>query len=238
MFGTSRKILILALFAIAALFAATPATAQHAGPSTPTSAGGCGAVAASTPAASHDHGTGATPEGTQVEFDLAYIDMMIPHHESVIALAEVALPTLTDQRLIDMANTIISTQQVEIDELQALRTSLYPDAAPVDVNNHEVLHTAFPTLLTWDMPMEEWANVMSADWQVKTFCASATPDLAFVQQVIPHHEMAVLSSQDALTLSTHPEVKAIAEKVIPAQTAEIDLLKQIETELTSATPAS
>jgi uncharacterized protein (DUF305 family) len=50
--------------------------------------------------------------------------------------------------------------------------------------------------------------------------------------------MAVLTSEDALTLSTHPEVKAISERVIPAQTAEIELLKQIELELTGATPAS
>ena len=172
------------------------------------------------------------------EFDLAYIDMMIPHHASIIALAEVSLPLLTDQRLIDMANAIIETQVAEQNEMQLLRHEFYPNAPAFDATDHELLHNTFPSLTTWSLPMEEWANVMSADWQVTTFCASDTPDLAFVQQTIPHHEMAILASQDALTLAIHPEIKSIAERVIPAQQSEIDLLKTIEAELTSATPAA
>jgi uncharacterized protein (DUF305 family) len=44
-----------------------------------------------TPAAGMDH--------MAMEFDQMYIDMMIPHHQSIIALAQAALPRLTDERL-------------------------------------------------------------------------------------------------------------------------------------------
>ena len=47
-----------------------------------------------------DHGTPMA----EVEFDLLYIDMMIPHHESIIALAEVAQHELTHPDLIAMAD--------------------------------------------------------------------------------------------------------------------------------------
>jgi uncharacterized protein (DUF305 family) len=182
---------------------------------------------------------GSTPAaGMTMEFDQSYIDMMIPHHASIIALAEVSLPRLTDQRLIDMANAIIETQVAEQQEMQTLRHQYYPDAAAFDAMDHEKLHSTFPSLMGWSVPMEEWGNVMSSDWQVETFCAADNPDLAFIQQTIPHHEMAILASQDALTLATHPEIKSIAERVIPAQQAEIDLLKTIESELTGATPAA
>jgi uncharacterized protein (DUF305 family) len=239
---TSFRNWIVTLLAAGSLLGtATTASAQHAGHSmaTPPPAAACETVVPATPMVMDTGTPEATPEEhAEAEFDLTYIDMMIPHHESIIALAEVAQPLLTDQRLIDMTAAIIETQQAEIEELETLRTALYPDAPETDINNHDLLHDAFPSLLTWAVPMEEWGNIMSASWQVETFCAAPDPNLAFVQQTIPHHEMAVLTSEDALTLSTHPEVKAIAERVIPAQTAEIELLKQIELELTTATSAS
>lgn len=222
------------------LVGAIPSSAQHADHGTPVAAASCDTTMASTPMPMNmgEHSGEMDMTAEMVEFDLAYIDMMIPHHGSIIALAEVAQPTLTDQRLIDMTADIIETQTIERQELQTLREQFYPGTAIGDPNDHESMHSAFPSLATWSVPMEEWGNVMSADWQIEAFCAAENPDLAFVQQVIPHHEMAILVSQDALTMAVHPEIVAIAERVIPAQQAEIDLLNTVLAELTSATPAS
>jgi uncharacterized protein (DUF305 family) len=80
---------------------------------------------------------------------------------------------------------------------------------------------------------------MSADWQIATFCAADDPDIAFIEQTIPHHEMAVQASQDALTRAVHPEIAAFAQRVIDAQQAEIDQFNAVLAELTrSATPVS
>jgi len=57
--------------------------------------------------------------------------------------------------------------------------------------------------------------------------------------VIPHHQMAIDGSKDALKQAVHPETKAFAEKVIRDQQAEIEQLNQIKAELTStATPTN
>lgn len=227
-------------FAIATsmLVVAIPASVSATDHATPGAMAACGDMQSSATPAPMNMDMGDHETMAEIEFDLAYIDMMIPHHGSIIALAEVAQTSLTDQRLIDMAADIIESQTVEMQELQTLRDQFYPEAMMGDPNDHDSMHSAFPSLATWSVPMDQWGNVMSAEWQVSTFCAADNPDLAFVQQTIPHHEMAILVSQDALTMAVHPEIKTIAERVIPAQQAEIDLLNTILVELTAATPAA
>jgi uncharacterized protein (DUF305 family) len=180
----------------------------------------------------HDMGTPGMMKEEKVEFDLMYIDMMIPHHESIMALAGVALPELQDPRLQEIAQAIIDAQGPEIEELQQLRDEWYGDAEPVSMD----MMMGMPGMGT-DMAMME--QQMSAELQVQAFCAAENKDLAFIDQVIPHHQMAIDTSEAALEQAVHPELVAIAEEVITAQQAEIDELEVIRAELTGeATPAS
>jgi len=64
-------------------------------------------------------------------FDLAFIDAMIPHHQSAIDSATLALKQATHPEIKDLAQKIIDAQQKEIDQMNALRKAWYPDAAPV-----------------------------------------------------------------------------------------------------------
>jgi uncharacterized protein (DUF305 family) len=162
----------------------------------------------------------------EFEFDLMYIDMMIPHHESIIALAEVAQCELTDPRLVQMAEDIVANQDAEIDELQTLRGEWYPDAAPVSM---DAMH-GMPGM-SGDMASME--QQMSAEWQVQTFCAAENKDIAFIEQVIPHHQMAIDTSEAALDHAEHQEIKDISQRVIETQQAEIDELEGIRDELSS-----
>lgn len=193
----------------------------------------------STPMAGHD---AATPEGhdghdmsatdEMPEFDLAYIDMMIPHHQSIIALARVAAPELDDPRLIDMAKTIIDTQEAEIDELEGLRAEWYGDAEAVSMGPMMQLMPGMGP------SMETMSLLMSAEYLVTTFCDAENKDLAFIELTIPHHQMAVDASEDALEQAVHPELAELAEGVIESQQAEIDLLIEIREDLVGeATPA-
>ena len=102
----STRTLRRALCALAAtgLFATSLLTGQVSAqtPESPATGMGCEAVSAATPVAGgmmdHSGHGGEMPMGTpghngmthEAEFDLMYIDMMIPHHESIIALATVA----------------------------------------------------------------------------------------------------------------------------------------------------
>ncbi len=95
--------------------------------STPEQAYSCSDVAMlATPSGSMDGMNMGTPmvEATaaeEVEIDQLYIDMMIPHHLSITAMAEAALPQLEDDRLQEMARSIIDAQVAEVAELRDLR---------------------------------------------------------------------------------------------------------------------
>ncbi len=173
-----------------------------------------------------------------MELDQMYIDMMIPHHASIIAMAQAALPRLEDPRLQAMAEAIIAAQGPEIEELRGYRETLYGGAEPMpmDENMMAAMDQMMPGMTS---SMEEMAFQMDATAQVAAVCAADDADLAFIDLTIPHHQMAIEASEAVLDQATHPEIQDFAQKVIDAQQREIDELTAIRGELTgAATPAS
>ena len=177
-----------------------------------------------------------TPAGgmmmDNVEFDQLYIDMMIAHHGGIIALAQAALPRLTEPRLTEIAQNIIDAQSAEITELREYRQEFYGDPEPMPMGDQTAMD-----MMTQAMPAmgstEEMLFQMDAQAQVNAFCASDNPDLTFIDMVIPHHEMAIASSQIALEKAGRQEIKDFAQRVIEDQQKEIEELNSIRTDLTS-----
>jgi uncharacterized protein (DUF305 family) len=64
-------------------------------------------------------------------------------------------------------------------------------------------------------------------------CAASSPsnsdysadDIAFAEQMIPHHEQAIEMSEIALLNTTNPEILQIAQQIKDAQSPEIELMK-------------
>jgi uncharacterized protein (DUF305 family) len=168
-----------------------------------------------------------------VEVDLLYIDMMIPHHASIIALSETALPRLTDERLIAIANAIVENQGKEIAELKEYREQFYGDAEPATMDQHmmDMMMEAMPGMGSGMDSMMDMSFQMDAHAQVNAFCAGENPDLTFIDLVIPHHQMAIASSRHVAEAAVHEEIRAFAQRVIEDQQAEVDELTEIRAEL-------
>ena len=240
--------IFLALVA-ALLRAPVGAAARQDG--TPTTTYSC---ADGTPAAASstmDHGAmGATPGSsmgdmamgppvtgmtTEMEFDQLYIDMMIPHHASIVAMAQAAQDRLEDNRLREIARRIADTQSAEIEELRGYREDLYgaPEPMAMDEQMMGTMQATMPGM----GPMDEMAAQMDPAAQVAAICAADDADLAFIDLTIPHHEMAIAASEAALEQATRDEIRTFAERVIEDQRREIEELRGIRTELFgSATP--
>ena len=231
----SRVLLVTACGAAALVAASGGALAQHddhcATPESEAPIWSCDTIA--TPTAEHeahaeeeddaDHANHA-----EAEFDLLYIDMMLPHHGSIIALSGAALPHLTDPRLQKLAEDIIEDQTAENAQLTEWRTAWFGSGEPAtDGATMDLMLNAMPV-----GTMDEMMGQMDAATQVAQFCAAENPDLAFIEQVIPHHQMAIDASEVALVQAVNPELVAFAEDVIAAQQAEIDLVNKILAELT------
>ncbi len=239
---SSRKSVMLFIATIVAppLMLLIPAEAmgQETTPGTVFSCASVPADAASTPAMDHgmmDETETASPAGgmeMDMDIDVLYIDMMIPHHASIIALAEAALPTLTDERLQQIAQTIIDTQSAEIEELGNLRAERAGSAMPMPMDDTSI------GMMMETMPgmgsMEEMATQMDPAAQVTAFCEADNPDLAFIDLTVPHHESAIAASEAVLDQSRDDELRAFAERVIADQQAEIEVLMQVKDELTGS----
>jgi uncharacterized protein (DUF305 family) len=190
-------------------------------------------MAMGTPGAGGDHDMA----GASVEFDQLYIDMMMPHHESIIALAQAAKDQLTDERLQTIAANIITAQQAETEELRGYREQWYgsPEAMPMDASMMGMMMEMMPAM----GDMTAMQEMMDPNALVASFCGAEDPDLTFIDLTIPHHQMAITASAAALEQATHDEIRMIAERVIQDQQREIDELQLIRSELTGdGTPAS
>lgn len=180
-----------------------------------------------TTVAREDHRTMPHQKQTNdVEFDLAYIDMMIPHHESLIALSKVAEEELSDPELVEMARSLVSEQGHEVERMKRLRKAWYGEApeVPMDVQMQQMPHM--------EGDMESMHDMMSADWMIQTFREARNKDLSFIDQTIPHHRMAIDGSADAVERAVHVELGTIARNVITAQQRDIAMMKRIRSELT------
>jgi uncharacterized protein (DUF305 family) len=60
-------------------------------------------------------------------FDKAFIDAMIPHHQSAIEMAEVAYEKSKVPEIKDLAKNIVSDQQAEIEQMKQWRKEWYPE---------------------------------------------------------------------------------------------------------------
>jgi uncharacterized protein (DUF305 family) len=60
-------------------------------------------------------------------FDRAFMDAMIPHHQSAIEMAQVALENSDNPEIKELAQNIVSAQQTEIEQMRQWREEWYPE---------------------------------------------------------------------------------------------------------------
>jgi uncharacterized protein (DUF305 family) len=60
-------------------------------------------------------------------FDKAFMDAMIPHHQSAVEMAQVALENSDNPKMKELAQNIISAQKREIEQMKQWRQQWYPE---------------------------------------------------------------------------------------------------------------
>ncbi len=164
-----------------------------------------------------DHGLGMELGAADQEYDLRFIDAMIPHHQGAIMMAEDALEKSERPEIQELAQEIISAQEEEIAQLREWRQGWYPDAPDTPV--------AYDAEMGQSMPMtaeQEQMMMMSMDLGA----ADEEYDLRFIQMMIPHHVGAVEMAEDALEKSQRPEIQKLAQEISAAQEEEISQMRQ------------
>jgi uncharacterized protein (DUF305 family) len=136
--------------------------------------------------------------GPQSEFD--YLTEMIPHHEEAIATATLLEQGTQRQEVRSFARSIIETQTAEVQQMKRFLAVWYP-GRDTDA---------------------DYAPMM----RDLTGLRAEALDRAFLEDMIPHHMMAVMMSQRLLVagLSDHEEIIPFARNIRDVQHAEIQAM--------------
>jgi uncharacterized protein (DUF305 family) len=146
------------------------------------------------------------------DFDLDFANMMIPHHQSAVDMAEMYLPKAKDEKIKTMAQNIINEQKKEIEELKILIANHKPagkgdehaGAGHAGGEHNELMET-----------MNKMMDKM------KGMKMTGDADKDFAMMMIPHHQSAVDMSENEISHGKHVEMKKFAQKMIDDQSKEI-----------------
>lgn len=190
--------------------------------------------------------------GMMGQSDQHFIVMMIPHHEGAVAMADLALSQAKHPELKKLAQTIKSTQTQEIQQMRTWYKQWYGSDVPAwgpgrgwgwsngnqqwQGNNHQpVWGPGMGMYRDWDDWDRDWGPGMmhggrrGSGWRGTNLSAlKNAPDFdrAFIQQMIPHHQMGVMMASMVLNSSQHPKIGILAESIIKTQTDEINQMQQ------------
>ncbi|KYH23769.1 hypothetical protein HAPAU_38480 [Halalkalicoccus paucihalophilus] len=159
------------------------------------------------------HGHDTEYNGEFNHADVEFMQMMIPHHEQAIEMAELISGRTSRQELCDLGPEIIDVQEREIEMMHE-----WLEEADADSHDHEMDHHDMDGMMTPD----EMQELRCLEGQAF--------DCLFVEHMIHHHESAIIMAEDALADGQADRVLEVAEDVIEVQEAEITMMKSWLTE--------
>jgi len=208
------------------------------------------------PGASPAGGMGMPGMAMQQEFDVAFIDMMIAHHETTIAMAQATVTEAEHQEIRDMAGTIVADQQSELDRLRSWREQWYPDTPGTPMNqmtqmmagmmhgpammgggmHHNMPSTAAtPTAAMLGM----MTQMLDPAAGVAAMHAGGRPfDRAFMESMIAHHQSEVAMAQVAVQQAQHQELRDLAASIIETRDRDMTTMRTWLQDWYGATPVA
>lgn len=163
-------------------------------------------VGAGAALAQHQQGSGPTYTMPISDVGRHFIEQMIPHHEDAVTMSDLALTQSEHEEIRTLAAHIKQVQTDEITQMQQWYQAWYGTAP------------SSQTMMGHGMPAMATATATPLD--------GAQPfDKAFIEQMIPHHQMAVMMSTMARQMVTQPELRGLLDSIITSQTAEIEQMR-------------
>ncbi len=142
--------------------------------------------------------------------DIAFVKEMTPHHESAVAMSELARDRSDNPAVTALATRIAGAQEPEIAQMRKMAKAWGVDlGAGHSSGSHTGMDMTGATTLE---PLKGPAF-----------------DRAFLTEMIAHHESALPMSKAVLDQGANPQAKVLAQQIVATQTAEIAEMKQLLT---------
>ena len=173
-----------------------------------------------------------------IQVDQHFIEMMIPHHQDAIAMADLALSRAKRPEVKKIAEAIKKEQTSEIEEMRTWYKKWYGREVPVHSmtdmgmmgNHHKQGQGTGSGMMGQGQGMMGQGQGMMGQGQgmmtdIDALKKAPDFDKEFVRQMIPHHQMAVKMAQMASGRAARPEIRTLAQSIIKSQNAEIAQLQ-------------
>ena len=146
----------------------------------------------------------ATLKGlTGKDFEIAFMQMMIAHHQSALEMAQLVPGRATHPELIALGQNIIAAQQQEIAQMRGWLKDWYG--------------VANPTI----MPVAGMDQVMTA----MRAMTGAEFEQAFLTMMPMHHQSAINMAALVPGRATHPELLQLGQNITSSQSQEIEQMR-------------
>ncbi len=138
--------------------------------------------------------------------DQHFVVQMIPHHEGAIEMAQVALERSKQPEILSLAQGIIEAQTREINDMKSWYQSWFGAVTPQG-------------------GMGMHMGGMTGDTNVLASVPAGEFDREFMEQMIPHHEMAIVMAGMLAATTERSEMKQLADNIVTSQSREIEMMQ-------------
>lgn len=135
--------------------------------------------------------------------DEMFIERMIPHHDDAIAMAELALERSERPEIRQLAENIRRSQTAENAQMRDWYRGWYGDEPDIGMG----------------------MGMMSETTDMRALESAPDFDKEFIEQMIPHHEMAVMMTSMVGNGGGRQELRELADSMRRAQSREIALME-------------
>lgn len=144
------------------------------------------------------------------EDDVMFAQMMIPHHEQAVEMADMALDQSTSS--VEVRQLAVDIKAAQDPEIETMRAWLEAWGAPQEA----------PSAMDHDSGM-----MADTDMSALADAEGTEFDQMWLTMMIEHHEGAITMARDALATTANAEVATMAEDIIAAQEAEIATMQAL-----------
>lgn len=179
---------------------------------------GAGSAASSpSAAASPSAGASASPSADDAAraADVMFAQMMIPHHEQAVEMADLALAPAAGAGT-DVTALATKIKAAQAPEIATMSGWLSAWGAEADDDMGGMHHGASMPGMMSDEDMAALADARGDAF-----------DRMWLTMMVAHHEGALTMADDVLGTTQDPQVRTLAEAVVAGQTAEIATMKSL-----------
>lgn len=148
---------------------------------------------------------------TGLQFDQAYIDMMVPLNQGFVQMGQIAAQRAQHMELKALANLIVTGRQAEVTQLQDWEHQWYGSSDT-------------PPLNQVPMIQGQGLNLRVLDLQAVISKVKNAPepfDREFIDSIVPQYQAAIAAANLAETTASHAELKNLAQKMVSEEQNEL-----------------